>query len=71
MVRYLSIKEAAAQVGVSVNTMKRWVRHGLRHSRIGRIIRIHPDDLLAYMNKHSVSNELTPKGIIDSMLNLR
>jgi len=47
-VRWLSVGKAAAQCGVTVNTMRAWIRKGaIRFSRVGPYgtIRINSEDL--------------------------
>jgi len=47
----LSVKQAAKQLGVSAKTVYALCDSGqLRHSRLGRVIRIQPHDLQAYMD---------------------
>ena len=42
----LTVKEAAASLGVSKNTIYRLCEEGLlRHQKLGRTVRIQPDDL--------------------------
>jgi len=48
--RPLSVEEAAARVGVTPNHIKRSIRSGdLRAMKLNRLIRVHPDDLAAYL----------------------
>lgn len=45
----LSIKDVAAQLQVSVVSVRRWIERGhLPHHRFGRQIRVHPADFEAF-----------------------
>lgn len=56
---YISQADAAARVGVSVDTVKRWVRRrDIKHYRFGKKqnskILIKVTDLTAFMERHAV-----------------
>jgi excisionase family DNA binding protein len=46
------IDEVAAILGVSARTVRRLIAAGeLLACRLGRLVRVHPDDLAAYVNR--------------------
>jgi excisionase family DNA binding protein len=71
MKNWLSIKEAANEMGVSVSTIRRWIDNGLKAKKIRRIIRIHSADLDAYLNNSCFSSKLPSDRAVDSYLNPR
>ena len=51
--RLLLIDQVAEGLGVSPRTVRRLIaRRELVACRLGRSIRVHPDDLAAYVNRH-------------------
>ena len=42
---WLKPRDAAHHAGVCVRTIGRWLNSGLRHVRVGRVVRIHQADL--------------------------
>jgi excisionase family DNA binding protein len=71
MKNWLSIKETANEVGVSVSTIRRWLNNGLAKRKIGRTIKIHIVELNAYMDKFKYSSNLPVDKAVDSFLNPR
>jgi excisionase family DNA binding protein len=52
MPRLHLIDEVAAILGVSARTVRRLIAAGeLLACRLGRLVRVHPDDLAAYVNR--------------------
>lgn len=66
---YLTMHQAAKLVCVCHGTIKNWVRNGLPHTRIGRVVRIHADDLTQFMEMHKVSENLVVKNAVDALIN--
>ena len=49
----MTTKQAAEYAGVSVSTLRNWMKEGLQYSRVGsRCTRIHPDDVDAYLRRY-------------------
>jgi excisionase family DNA binding protein len=49
--RLLGVIDVAGQTGVSSKTVHRWIEHGgLRVHRLGRLVRVAEDDLVAFLN---------------------
>ncbi|MBC7228695.1 MAG: helix-turn-helix domain-containing protein [Thermoflexales bacterium] len=54
----LSSTEVARRLGVSRRTVRRWVAAGLlRAYRVGGVLRVHPDDLGAFLARAQVVPE--------------
>ncbi len=66
MKSWLNIKDAATYAGVHRDTMTRWLNNGLKHSRVGRIIRIHPDNIDEYIQQYENQDEID--GIVKKAL---
>ena len=54
--QFICLKEAAELLGISAGTMKKIIENaeGLAYTRLGRKILINKDNLLKYMNEHSI-----------------
>lgn len=53
--RLLTVSQAAQQYAVCERIIRRWIAdREIRHHRIGRSIRLSPDDLDAFIAKHRV-----------------
>jgi excisionase family DNA binding protein len=61
---WLKIKPAAEYVSVSPRTLRKWLRRGLKHSRVGGSILLKVDDLDAYVERFSESSDQ-----VDEMVN--
>jgi len=57
----LTISQTAEIAKVSVRTINNWLREGMGHSKLGRIVRISRTDLLAWINRHKSLSPLTPE----------
>lgn len=52
----VSIRDAAAKVGVSVSTIEKWGRAGLRISKRGHVRRVDVAELRAFMERQPVDS---------------
>ena len=51
--RMLNVEQIAEQVGVSIKTVRRWIKRREVHChRLGRTIRVSEEDLIAFLNRH-------------------
>lgn len=60
---FLNQKEVAARARVTVKTVQRWARRGLRCVKHGRIVRYHIDDVDAFLrsnNSQTSGADVTP-----------
>ena len=54
--KLLDVEDVAARLKVSVWGVRRWIGQGrLPHRRLGRCIRVHPDDLQEFLEQSKVS----------------
>ena len=52
----LSVREASSRLGISVFTLRMWLRQGrLPHIRLGRRVLLRPDDVDAFVLEHLVA----------------
>ena len=56
----LTIPQAAEIAKVSTRTLNNWLRSGLGHCKIGRIVRISRIDLYTWLNRHKSLSPSTP-----------
>ena len=42
---WLNITQSANYAGVNRDTMASWINEGLKHSRIGRLVRVKPENI--------------------------
>lgn len=57
----LTIAQAARVAQVSVRTINNWLRAGMGHSKLGRIVRISHTDLHLWINRHKFLSPSTPE----------
>jgi excisionase family DNA binding protein len=51
--RLLVIEQVGEILGVSARTIRRLIEKGeIKRCRLGRSVRVHPDDLAAYIDRH-------------------
>lgn len=50
---WIAPADAASEVGVSLRTVQRWMDGPLRSTKVGRVRRVHRDDLEAFMRERS------------------
>jgi excisionase family DNA binding protein len=56
---YLSAEAIAQRLGVSQETVNRWCRTGqLKASKAGRVWRVRPADLEAFLSRHEAGGEV-------------
>lgn len=56
--RLVTVAETAAALAVSIKTIKRLIKDGeLSSFRIGKVTRIHPRDVHAYLNRTDATDE--------------
>lgn len=48
---YLSLPELAIYTSVARNTLKKWLKNGMPHYRVGRCIRVRVDEFNEWMNQ--------------------
>lgn len=55
---YLSVEDVSKMLGITEKTVREFLRAGdLKASKLGRIWRIHPDDVKAFMENNSNQKE--------------
>lgn len=62
---YITLPELAIYVSVGRNTLKKWLKNGMPHYRVGRCIRVRVDEFNAWMNRFRTG---TSKPDLDAML---
>jgi len=48
---YLDLKQLAAYASVARNTLKKWLKSGMPHYRVGRCIRVRVDEFNEWMSR--------------------
>jgi len=66
MREYLSINELASYTGVSVRTLRAWIKAGMPHYRIGRLLRIKRSEFDEWMKRFRVEEDEGAK--LDAMV---
>lgn len=49
--KYLTLEELASYANLSVTTLRRFVKSGMPHYRMGRAIRVRPNDFDAWIDR--------------------
>jgi hypothetical protein len=53
-VLFMDAAAFAARRSVSASTVKRWIRQGLPHARLGRIVRVKVADAERWLDNHGI-----------------
>jgi excisionase family DNA binding protein len=62
---YLDLKQLSVYASVARNTLKKWLKSGMPHYRVGRCIRVRVDEFNDWMNRFRVG---TSKPDLDDVL---
>ena len=62
---YLDLKQLATYASVARNTLKKWLRSGMPHYKVGRCIRVRVDEFDNWMNQFRIG---TSKPDLDAVL---
>jgi excisionase family DNA binding protein len=68
MEKWLKIKEVAEIAGVSISTVRRWLKADLTSRKFGRLVRIREGVLEEYLNNSCISKDLRVKEDVDKSL---
>jgi excisionase family DNA binding protein len=55
---WLNITQSAAYAGIDRKTMAAWINEGLKHSRIGTLVRVKPENIDAYIENFEKTSSL-------------
>jgi len=55
---WLNITQSAAYAGVNRKTMAVWINEGLKHSRIGTLVRVKPENIDEYIENFEKTSSL-------------
>jgi hypothetical protein len=63
---WLNITQSAAYAGVNRKTMAVWINEGLKHSRIGTLVRVKPENIDEYIQ--SFEKESSLDAVLDGIV---
>jgi len=66
---WLNITQSAAYAGVNRKTMAAWINEGLKHSRIGTLVRVKPENIDAYIENFEKTSPLD--AVLDGLVGKR
>jgi len=65
---YLDLNQLAAYASVARNTLKKWLKSGMPHYRVGRCIRVRVDEFNEWMNRFRVGTSKDLDAVWDQVM---
>ena len=66
--KYLDLKDLADHASVGRNTLKKWLKNGMPHYRVGRCIRVRVDEFNEWMSRFRSGTSKPDKPDLDTIM---